>query len=150
VPQKSRQHAQSSVAGVMHKEKMGTKPILEEFFYHDGRGPELQNVVWKKGGVIPLGFEYFNPDDGYEKENIKHIVLLGVQAFSMATEEVHGNILASGDSNAAILEVVNSEWLKSYLSIHLEKCKHYQIMFYDEIYDIVCESVVAGKGRINA
>lgn len=129
---------------------MRTKPVLEKDFYHDGRGPELQNVVWKNTGVIPIGFEYFNPDDGYEEENLKHIILSGVQAYSMATEEVHGNILASGDSDAAILEVINSDWLNSLLSIHLEKCKHYQIMFYDEIYDIVCESIVSGKGRINA
>ena len=133
----------------MHKERMGTKPVLEKHFYHDGRGPELQNVVWKEAGVIPVGFEYFNPNDGSE-EDIKHVVLSGVQAYSMAAEDVHGNILASGDSNAAILEIVDSEWLKKLLPSHLGKCKHYQIMFYDEIYDIICESIAAGKGRINA
>jgi hypothetical protein len=134
----------------MHKESMNNKPILEKDFHHDGRGPELQNVVWKKSGVIPLGFEYFNPDDEYEEENIKHLKLSGVQAYSMAPEEVHGSILASGDSNAAILEVIDSEWLKTLLPTHLGKCKHYQIMFYDEIYDIVCESIIPGKGRISA
>ena len=129
---------------------MSTKPLLEAEFYHDGRGPELQSVAWLNTGVIPAGFEYFNPDDAYEEDNIKHILLNGVQAYAMASEEVHGNILASGDSNAAILEVVDSEWLKSLSPIHLDKCKHYQLMFYDEIYDIVCESIVSGNGRINA
>ena len=68
----------------------------------------------------------------------------------MTGEEVHGNILASGESKAAIFEVIDSEWLKSYNPRHLRKCKHYQIMFYDEIYDIICEDIIAGKGKLNA
>jgi hypothetical protein len=129
---------------------MKTKPILEEHFYHDGRGPELQNVRWRLNGVIPVGFEYYNPDDPYVEENLKHICLKGVQVYSMATEEVHGNILATGKSKAAILEVIESKWLKSYQPRHLHSCKHYQIMFYDEIYDVICEEIIPGTGKINA
>ncbi len=129
---------------------MKTNPILEEHFYHDGRGPELQNVRWRLNGVIPVGFEYYNPDDPYNEEKLKHICLKGVQVYAMATEEVHGNILATGESKAAILEVIESKWLKSYQPRHLHSCKHYQIMFYDEIYDVICEEIVPGKGKINA
>ncbi len=129
---------------------MNVNPILMNEFYHDGRGPELQKVIWRKGGVIPKGFEYYNPDDGYDKESLKHIKLINVQVYSMATEEVHGNILATAKSKAAILEVINSSWLKSYNPRHLSKCKHFQIMFYDEIYDVICEGIIAGKGKINA
>ncbi len=129
---------------------MATKPILENEFYHDGRGPELQAVIWKEMGVIPIGFEYFNPDDGCEEQDIKHIVLEGVQAYAMASEEVHANILMANKSKAAIVEVTNSTWLQSFSQTHLEKCKHYQVMFYDEVYDIVCEEVIPGRGRIRA
>ncbi len=129
---------------------MKTKPILENEFYHDGRGPELQAVIWKNTGVIPEGFEYYNPNDEYKIDSLKHIKLIGVQAYSMASEEVHGNIFASGNSKAAILEIINSEWLNNFLPTHLSKCKHYQIMFYDEIYDLICENIIAGKGKIHA
>jgi hypothetical protein len=129
---------------------MKTKPILENEFYHDGRGPALQSVVWKEMGVIPLGLEYYNPDDEYNDANLKHIKLIGVQAYSMAGEEVHGNILASRKSNAAILEVIDSQWLSSFLQTHLTKCKHYQIVFYVEIYDVICEYIIAGKGKLTA
>src|SRR5690606_9657331 len=88
---------------------MSTKPILENDFYHDGRGPELQRVVWKSNGVVLVGFEYFNPDDEYIPENLRHLVLEGVESYCMSSEEVHGNILATGKSKAAIIEVFNSE-----------------------------------------
>ena len=37
------------------------EPTLAEDFYHDGRGPELQRVIWKFRGQILIGFEYYNP-----------------------------------------------------------------------------------------
>ncbi len=129
---------------------MKTKPILENEFYHDGRGPELQCVRWGMKGVILKGFEYYNPDDEYKEENLKNIRIEGIQVYSMATEEVHATILATGESHAAIYEVLNSEWLKSYYETHLAKCKHYQIMFYDEIYDVICEAIIPGSGKLNA
>ncbi len=129
---------------------MSISPILEKDFYHDGRGPELQKVQWKSNGVVLVGFEYFNPDDEYTPENLKHLALDSVEAYSMSSEEVHGNILAGGDNKAAIFEVKNSEWLASFNQYHLSECRHYQIMFYDEIYDVICKSIKAGSGRLNA
>lgn len=123
-------------------------PILENEFYHDGRGPELKLVVWKLNGVIPEGFEYYNPDDVYDEDSLKNIRLEGVQIYSMAPEENHGNIMATNTSKAGIHEVINSEWLKSFNQTHLGKCKHFQIAFYDEIYDIICEKIVPGKGKL--
>lgn len=129
---------------------MSTKPILESDFYHDGRGPELQRVVWKLMGTVLVGFEYFNPDVKYVPDNLRHLVLEGVEAYSMASEEVHGSILATGESRAAIFEVIDSKWLASLNQAHLSECKHYQVMFYDEVFDLVCRSIKSGFGRINA
>ena len=126
---------------------MKTVALLENEFHHDGRGPELQCVVWVHNGVILKGFEYYNPEDVYEEENIKHLELVGLEAYSMAGEEVHGNILAAGDSKAAIFKIVKSPWLKQFNPLHLEECDHYQIMFYDQIYDVICKEIMAGKGR---
>lgn len=127
---------------------MRTKPILENHFYQDGRGPELQRVHWLRNGIILKGFEYYNPDDKHDEEKLKNIALVGVQGYFMATEEVHGNILASADSNAAIVEVLSSEWLIAFHQTHLSSCKHFQIMFYDEIYDVICENILAGLGKL--
>jgi len=128
---------------------MSNKPVLENDFYHDGRGPELQNVRWKSNGVILAGFEYYNPDDEYTDGNLKHLKLKGVQVYCMATDEVHANKKATGDSKAAIYEVEDSDWLKSFYPTHLAKCRHYQIMFYDEIYDVICEDISSGCGKLD-
>lgn len=127
---------------------MKTESLLENEFHHDGRGPELQRVIWTHEGVILKGFEYYNPEDVYEEKNIKHLELVGIETYSMAGEEVHGNILATGDSKASIFKVLNSPWLKQFNPAHLEECSHYQIMFYDEIYDVICKEIKAGKGRL--
>ena len=129
---------------------MSINPILESEFYHDGRGPELQKVRWKSNGVILHGFEYFNPDDKYTPENLKHLILEGVEAYSMSSDEVHGDIQATGDSQAAIFEIKKSEWLGTFNQEHLSECKHYQIMFYDEIYDVVCKIIKVGRGKLSA
>jgi hypothetical protein len=125
------------------------EPVLENEFYHDGRGPELQRAVWKSSGTVLVGFEYFNPDDIYEETHLKNIKLVGVEAFAMASEEVHGNILANGDCKAAIFKVENSDWLRSLNPTHLSECNHYQIIFYDEIFDIICKTIEVGIGEIS-
>ena len=126
----------------MHKE------ILNNEFYSDGRGPELQRAVWHQNGVKLVGFEYYNPDVEYNQENLCHLRLIGVEAFSMASDEVHGEILAKSTTNGAIFEVTDSAWLKSLKPAHVTNCKHYQIMFYDESFDIICEEIVPGRGKL--
>ena len=69
--------------------EMEISTLLESKFHHDGRGPELQRVVWAYDGKILQGFEYYNPEDAYEEESIKYLELVGVKAYSMAVEEVH-------------------------------------------------------------
>ena len=128
---------------------MKTRSILDTHFYHDGRGPELQKVIWGNKGVTLVGFEFYNPDDIYEEKNIKNIELVKVEVFALASEEVHGNILAIAESQAAIFEVLDSNWIKTFQPRHLSKCKHFQIMFYDEIYDVICEDIVPGFGRLH-
>ena len=60
--------------------KSKTTPVLEKDFYHEGRGPELQKVYWANGGSTLVGFSYYNPDDVYDNENLKHLRLEKVEA----------------------------------------------------------------------
>lgn len=124
------------------------KSILEKYFYHDGRGPELQKIVWSNNGAILEGFEYYNPDDTYNDNDLKHLKVVGFQVVTIASEEVHANIQFECGSNAAIIEIKKSEWFSSYNPRHLLDCKHFQIMFYDEIIDLICEKIIVGKGKI--
>ena len=123
-------------------------PILEDHFYHDGRGPELHRAVWVLRGTNLVGFEYFNPDDAYEENNLKHLRLEKVEAFAMAGEEVHGNIIFTPGSKAAIHCIEESRWLQTFQQNHLADCMHYQVVFYDEVFDIVCKAIHAGTGAI--
>jgi hypothetical protein len=128
---------------------MKTKPVFEKEFYHDGRGPELQQTIWGFRGARLEGFTYYNPDDIYDENSLKHLKLEKVEAYMMAGEEVHPNILYSGESKAAIVEVIDSPWLAQFDSPHVSDCKHYQISFYDEIYDVICKEITPGQGPLN-
>ena len=123
-------------------------PRFENDFYHDGRGPELQKVRWGRNGIILRGFEYYNPDDEHTEGNLRYLRIDKLEVYSMAGEEVHGNILANGKTTASIFEVPKSKWLSSFNQSHLKHCEHYQIMFYDEIYDVICGELLFGQGRL--
>jgi len=127
---------------------MKARPILEQFFYRNGRGPELQRAVWSAAGITLLGFEYFNLDDVYQPESLKHLKLAGVEAYSMAGEEVHRNPCVVPGNRAAIWLLEESTWLSQFQQRHLVGCCHYQIMFYDEIYDIICKEIIPGQGPL--
>lgn len=126
---------------------MRVKPILEDVFYHDGRGPSLQKVIWENNGIFLSGFEYFNPDHKPQDE-VKSMKLHGVEAYSMSSDEVHGNILISGKSKASIFEVLNSSWLASFQPLHISEYKHYQIVFYDEIFDVICKKITVSDSKL--
>lgn len=122
--------------------------LLESMFHHDGRGPELQRVVWAYDGKILQGFEYYNPEDAYEEENIKYLELDGVEAYSMAVVEARSHTLATAESRAAIFKIESSPWMKQYDPDCIEGCSHYQVIFYDEVYDVICKAIKSGNGRL--
>ena len=126
------------------------EPILQDVCYHDGRGPELQAVHYAVHGRKIRAIEYFNPDDVYSPENIKHLRFIKPQVFMFTPEEVYR---PQSEENygakfppAAIISLGKSPWLLSFSQQHLTKCNHFQIMFYDEYLDIICEDIVFGQG----
>jgi len=128
---------------------MSIKPILRDFFYHNGRGPELQKVHYRGRGSVLKAVDYFSPDDEYVAENLKHLLFLRPQVFMFTPEEVYDygrGVKFSEHNNAAIVSLGRSEWLRSFSPRHLDNCQHYQVMFYDEFLDVLCEGIEAKSG----
>lgn len=126
------------------------EPINSDLFYHDGRGPELQRTHWSTLGAQLQAIEYFNPDDVYDEASIKHVRFAGLQVVMITPEEVidYGNLASDLEqSRAAMLDLGKSVWLQSFSQRHLSSCRHFQLMFYDQLFDIICERVTCHLGR---
>lgn len=129
---------------------MTAEAIHTDKFYADGRGPELQKVHWGMRGAQLQAIEYFNPDDVYEESSLKHIRFEGLQVVMTTPEEViNYDSLApqlTQNRSAAMFNLGKSSWLESFSQRHLSSCSHFQLMFYDELFDIICERVTCHNG----
>ena len=120
-----------------------TRPVAVEQFYHDGRGPGLVRVHWRQPhGCSPRAIEYRCPND----DALCYVRFLRPQAFLFTPEEVIG--YATSDFSgfvdhrpAAALDHGRSTWLLSFSPRHLDRCHHFQLLFYDELLDIICEGL---------
>ena len=126
------------------------EPIHSSLFYHEGRGPELKRIHWATNGRTLAGIDYFNPDDDHEAGPVKHVRFRGLQVVMITPEEVIGEHQL-GDAlsrfrPAAMFNRGRSEWLLSFDGHHLGACSHFQLLFYDELFDIICEAVECGLG----
>lgn len=128
-----------------HESNMEITRILRESFFHAGRGPELIQVHYVGNGKVLKAIDYFNPDDEYTDENRKHLLFTKPQVFMFTPEEVYNypSNFWGGADKAAIVCFGKSAWLRSFSPQHLEKCQHYQVMFYDEFLDVICERIDA-------
>ena len=119
-------------------------------FYSDGRGPVLRRVCWRPDGTVLRAIEYFNADDVFGDESLRHVRFVGMQVVQITPEEVIDySALGSRLANcrpAAMFDLGRSPWLKSFSQRHLAKCRHFQLMFYDELFDVICESVTCNTG----
>jgi hypothetical protein len=122
------------------------KPFLPEKFYCEGRGPESLSVSWANSGRVLRAVDFQNPD----ASEVQHLYFTGVQVFMFTPEEViNYETLDPAWSTfrpAGILCLGKSAWLKFFAQQHLQKCAHYQIMFYDELLDIICENLEVRGG----
>lgn len=119
-------------------------------FYADGRGPELQRVCWGPDGTVLQAIEYFNPDDAYGDDTLKHVRFVGMQVVQMTPEEVVDYTelgpRLSISRPAAMFDLGRSGWLKDFSQRHLESCRHFQLVFYDELLDVICEQITCHLG----
>ena len=124
-------------------------PIHVAEFWHDGRGPELRRVLWGSSGASIRAIEYVNPD-WTSDEDVRHLLLQGPQVVQITPEEVIGpgqlGTQYKDHRPAAMFDLGRSAWLRSFMPTHLSKCRHIQMLFYDELIDVICEGVICGVG----
>ena len=60
-------------------------------------------------------------------------------------DEVLGELLGQ-HRPAAMFDRGKSEWLRSFAQEHLGRCQHYQLLFYDQLLDVIAEGVEVGRG----
>jgi len=126
------------------------EPILQQVCYHEGRGPELQAVRYATQGKSIRAVEYFNPDN----IELKHLHFVKPQVYMFTPEEVYNS--ESGVDYwakfrpAAIISLGKSAWLESFAQQHLARCSQFQIMFYDQYLDIICEEIIFGHGAFQS
>jgi len=125
------------------------QPIALEQFRASGRGPSLERVVYSEHGRL-RGFEYHKIDDIYDAAHLRHVRVIRPQVVMFTPEEVINYVAwAAGFSQhvgAGALDLGRSAWLRSFNPLHLSKCHHFQLLFYDELFDIICEGLEFGDG----
>ena len=129
-------------------------PVGVEHFHHDGRGPELRRIRWDDYGRRLLAVDYFNPEAEYRAENLCRVGFVNSQVVMITPEEVISPE-AMGDlliryKPAAAFDRGRDAWLDSFSPRHLANCTHYQLMFYDELLDVICEGLEFQAGSLSA
>jgi hypothetical protein len=121
------------------------KPIWVEKFFHDGRGPELQAVHWGRKGTGLRALDYFNPDDAHDDGTLRRVIIHKPQVVMITPEEVinYGPATEALVKHrpAAMFDLGTSDWLETFSPRHLGACRHYQLFFYDQLFDVIAEGV---------
>jgi hypothetical protein len=127
------------------------EPILRDWIWAEGRGPELRRAYFLGGiGWTLTALEYLNPDSS-SQEDTKHLILHRAQVHQFTPHEVYNyarDEVRWGPSinQAAVVDLGKSEWLLTFSQQHLARCKHYRLMFYDDYLDVICENITAENG----
>ena len=95
--------------------------------------------------------DYYNPDSQHSPIGMRHVRFLRPQVVMITPEEVmdyqrFGLSGALATSRAALWDLRKSEWLQSFVQRHLHGCRHFQLVFYDELIDVICEGVECVQG----
>jgi hypothetical protein len=114
--------------------------IATDKFHFDGRGPELKRAVWDERGTTLLAVDYADTEGA-----VRHARFHGSQVAMFTPEEVIGS---SGHRGA--VDLGQSEWLHSFHQEHLGRCRHFRLLFYDELLDVICESVEFADGAFTS
>ena|ERR1051325_1789518 len=118
--------------------------VERDKFYSDSRGPELDRVYWSSDGRDIKAVDYRNPDDCV----LRHVKFVKAQVVMITPEEVidASKLDPAWEKGVGIVNLGKSAWLNSFAPAHLARCDHYQLLFYDESLDIICEGLEFGEG----
>ena len=112
--------------------------IADDKFPFDGRGPELHRAIWTNRGTTLAAIEYIDVDG-----TLRHVRFHGSQVAMFTPEEV---MALASLSHKGALDLGRSEWLQSFHEYHLGRCHHFRLLFYDDLLDIICESLDFADG----
>ncbi len=132
-------------------------PVFTPNFHWSGRGAEL--IRWLPYEEV-RGGKHAQPEGGiygalfsYDLED-RWVIFDGLQAILVAGEEVHSgwymNLIDKNISRSWIWKVNESDWMKTFIPMHLSGHEHFVLEFYDDIVEIVCKQLIFGTGKINA
>lgn len=138
---------------------MRTIPLQNEHFGFDGRGPEIQRFLHDRdavkggtftdrrplpGNIIGMEFSWFEHDTSawviFSRSQVVQIVPEEVCSYWFmpdSPEETRG---------VGIYVIEDSQWLSSFSQRHLGKCRHFILMFYDDIVEVLAEDLIFGRG----
>lgn len=123
------------------------KILYEKDIYHNGRGPIIEKTYYNETGTIIKAVDFINPSPN---SKTKHLIFINPQVFMFTPEEVYNyNIDYSKTNHGVIINLGKSKWFNNFNPYHLQACNHYQILFYDEILDIICENIFLKKGKFS-
>lgn len=106
-------------------------------------------VIWSAKGDYLKAIEYFNPEDPHDEAHIRHVRVICPQVVMSTPEEVinYAHFQPGPHDRAAAFDCGRSAWLESFSPMHLWRCTHFRLMFYDELYDIIAEGLEFRMGR---
>jgi len=124
-------------------------PLHSEHFYADGRGPELALLHWGYRAQILKAAEFMLPD-AVSPEDLRHVEFLRPQVVMITPEEVIDyrklSPYLTAHRPASMFDLGKSDWLNSFSPRHLGQCRHFQLLFYDQLLDVIAEGVIFGSG----
>ncbi len=124
-------------------------PVHTEHFYGEGRGPELVALRWAFSGRVLEAAEFMLPDAA-SSEDLRHVRFIRPQVVMRTPEEVIDYRSVGPEfakhPPAAMFDLGQSKWLKSFSPRHLGRCTHFQLYFYDELIDVIAEGAAFGVG----
>ena len=97
-------------------------------------------------GASIIAADYLNPDA--KRGELRHLLFPGAQAFQFTPEEEHAyegvdwGLTRSG----AIADLGRSAWYHSFTNVHSADARHFRVLFYDEVLDIVCREIQTAPG----
>lgn len=108
----------------------------------------MDRVYWSTDGRDIKAVDYRNPDDRV----LRHAKFIKAQIVMITPEEVidASRLDPAFQKGVGIVNLGKSDWLNSFTPTHLTRCEHYQLLFYDELLDVICEGLEFSDGPYEA